>query len=236
MIKQIFCTIKTFYIVQMASSDAKIAELQMRIEKLENENKELNVLKELCEKHERILQGFGIVIGGKKLKSGKAKKEKPVCLPAKDDVIRFGSTGDKDLGYLSLYYKAPFTLDGFEWSTVMHYMSGAKFLTSDPEYAEVIRTTENSAMAKSKGKNKSHKIDEDWDELVALKRALEAKFEQNEKLAEKLIETDFEKTFEFESPKDTFYGIGLDGKGDNHFGKLLTDIRNELCELVEEDE
>ena len=84
----------------MASSDAKIAELQMRIEKLENEKEEfINLL----EKHERILQGFGIVIGGKKLKNGKAKKEKPVCIPAKDDVIRFGSTSDKDLGYLSLY-------------------------------------------------------------------------------------------------------------------------------------
>jgi ribA/ribD-fused uncharacterized protein len=213
--------------------EAKLAELQLRIEKLENEKEGFLTM---IEKHERILQGFGIVIGGKKMKNGKAKKEKPVCLPAKDDVIRFGSTSDKDFGYLSLYYKAPFSLDGFEWPSIMHYMSGAKFLTSDPEYAEAIRTTENSAMAKSKGKSKAHKIDDDWDELVGLKRALQAKFEQNEKLAEKLIETDMEKSFEFEAPKDTIYGIGVDGKGHNHFGKFLTEIRAELCELVEEDE
>ena len=217
----------------MAVYDAKIAEQQLRIEKLEIENKEL---KEMCEKHEKILQGFAIIIGGRKIKTSKAKKEKPVCPPADDKVIRFGSTSDKDLGYLSLYYKAPFSLDGFEWQTVMHYMSASKFLTTDPEYAEVIRTTENSAMAKSKGRNKSHKIDEDWNELVALKRALQAKFNQNEKLAEKLIETDFKKMFEFENPKDSFYGIGLDGKGENHFGKFLTEIRNDLCELVEDDE
>ncbi len=213
--------------------DAKVAELQMRIEKLESEKKDFL---ELIEKHERILQGFGIVIGGKKMKNSKAKKEKAKCPPAKDDVIRFGSTSDKDVGFLSLYYKAPFSLDGFEWPTLMHYMSGAKYLTSDPEYAEVIRTTENSAMAKSKGKSKAHKVDADWDELDALKRALQAKFEQNEKLAEKLIETDLDKSFEFESPKDTFYGIGEDGKGHNHFGKLLGEVRDELVELVEEDD
>lgn len=213
--------------------DTKLAELQMRIEKLENEKEEFIIL---LEKHERILQGFGIVIGGKKFKNEKSKREKLICIPAKENVIRFGSTSDKDYGYLSLYYKAPFSLDGFEWPTIMHYISGAKFLTSDPEYAEVIRTTENSAMAKSKGRNKSHKIDDDWDELVGLKRALQAKFEQNEKLAEKLIETDMEKSFEFEAPKDTIYGIGVDGKGHNHFGKFLTEIRSGLCELVEEDE
>jgi ribA/ribD-fused uncharacterized protein len=209
--------------------DAKVAELQLRIIELEKLNAKQN---EMIEKHEKILQTFSMIISGKKVKS---KREKVVCPPAGDKVIRFGSTSDKDYGFMSLFYKAPFTLDGFEWQTLMHYIAAGKFLKTDPEYAEVIRTTENSAMARSKGLNKSKKADEDYNVLDSLKRGLIAKFEQNDDLAEKLINTDEEKMFEYENAKDNIFGIGSDGKGENHFGKLLFETRKHLLEMVEVD-
>ena len=209
--------------------DAKLAELQLRIMKLEEVNRQQA---EIIEKHEKILQGFGMIIGGKKMKN---KREKLVCPIASDKVIRFGSTSDKTFGYLSMFYKAPFSLDGFEWQTLMHYMAAKKFLKTDPEYAEEIRTTENSAIARAKGLNKTHKIDEDFDALESLKRALIAKFEQNDDIAEKLVNTEEEKMFEYENAKDNFFGIGADGKGENHFGKLLFETRKHLLEMVEEE-
>jgi ribA/ribD-fused uncharacterized protein len=208
--------------------EVKLAEFQMRIEKVEAENEKL---RDLIEKHEKIFQGFVMIVGGKKMK---LKRGKAVCPPATDKVIRFGPTGDKDYGYLSLFYKAPFTLDGFEWPTLIHYLSGSKFIATDPEYAEVIRTTENSAMARSKGLNKTHKVDEEYDILKALKRALVAKFEQNDELAERLVKTDVSKTFEYESTKESYLGIGADGNGSNHFGKLLHEVRQEFLEIVED--
>jgi ribA/ribD-fused uncharacterized protein len=204
--------------------EAKLAEFQLRIEELEK----------TIEKHQKIFDSMGLIIAGKKVKS---KREKVVCVPAKNEnIIRFGSTKDKEYGYLSLFYKAPFTLDGFEWPTVCHFMAAAKFLTSDPEYAEEIRKTENSAIANAKGKNKTHKADESFDFMKSLARANVAKFEQNESLAEKLVAIDKSKMFEYENPKDTVLGIGADGKGENHLGKIIDKIRTVLLELSEEDE
>jgi ribA/ribD-fused uncharacterized protein len=203
--------------------DAKLAEYQLRIEALEN----------VIEKHQRIFDSMGVIIAGKKIKT---KREKVVCPSAGKDVIRFGSTKDKEYGYLSLYYKAPFSLDGFEWSTVAHYIAAARFLTTDPEFAEEIRKTENSAIASAKGKNKERKGDPEFDFMKNLSRALVEKFKQNESLAEKLINTEKSKMFEFENPKDSILGIGADGKGENHLGKLIFKIRKVLLELSGEEE
>jgi ribA/ribD-fused uncharacterized protein len=204
--------------------EAKLAEFQLRIEELEK----------TIEKHQKIFDSMGVIISGKKIKN---KREKIVCVPAKNEnIIRFGSTKDKEYGYLSLFYKAPFSLDGFEWSTVAHYMAAAKFLTTDPEYAEEIRKTENSAIANAKGKNKTHKADESFDFMKNLARALVEKFKQNESLAEKLVKIDKSKIFEFEDPKDIVLGIGADGKGENHLGKIIHKIRTVLLELSEEDD
>ena len=203
--------------------EAKLAEFQLRIEELEK----------VIEKHEKIFNSMGVIIAGKKIKN---KREKVVCPSAGKDIIRFGSTKDKEYGYLSLYYKAPFTLDGFEWSTVAHYIAAAKFLTTDPEFAEEIRKTENSAIAYAKGKNKEHKGDPEFDFMKNLSRALVEKFKTNESLAEKLINTEKLKMFEFESPKDSVLGIGADGKGENHLGKLIYKIRKVLLELSGEEE
>lgn len=164
-------------------------------------------------------------------KKGRKVREKKTCLPAKTGVIRFHETKDERTGYLSTYYKAPFALDGFEWRTIEHYVQAMQYIKSDPDYAEEIRTTERSMIAHSMGKRKDR--DADYDSLACMKKALQAKFEAHEDLAERLLNTG-DAVLEKAAANDPFWGIGTDGLGKNHLGTLLMEIRAELLTRVEE--
>lgn len=69
----------------------------------------------------------------------------------------------------------------------------------------------------------------DWDNvrLVVMKRCLLAKFRQNITLAKLLLDTGDALIVE-DSPRDSFWGIGKNGDGANHLGRLLMEVRDEL--------
>lgn len=74
---------------------------------------------------------------------------------------------------------------------------------------------------------KDLKIRPDWDTIKVdvMKTALLAKFSTNDNLKQLLLDTDNEDIVE-NSPRDSFWGIGKDGKGVNMLGKLLMDVRD----------
>ena len=74
------------------------------------------------------------------------------------------------------------------------------------------------------------KIRDDWDDikLNIMKEALIAKFTQNQKLKTLLLNTNNASIIE-DSPRDSYWGIGKDKNGENMLGKLLMEVREELC-------
>ena len=56
---------------------------------------------------------------------------------------------------------------------------------------------------------------------------MRAKLEQNPYVKKKLLETQDYQIVE-DSPKDSFWGWGMDRKGENNLGKLWMKLRNEL--------
>jgi ribA/ribD-fused uncharacterized protein len=128
----------------------------------------------------------------------------------------------------SNFFQASFTLDDKEWPTVEHYFQAAKF-QANPEYQEKIRRAASPASAKKLGTTQTVPIRSDWDtyRLEVMRKALEAKFSQNEELSEKLLETGTRKLVEA-SPTDTFWGIGKAKKGQNMLGKMLMELRDKL--------
>ena len=128
----------------------------------------------------------------------------------------------------SNFHEASFTLDDKEWPTVEHYFQAAKF-QANPEYQEKIRRAASPAAAKKLGASKAVPIRSNWDtfRIEVMRKAVEAKFSQNEDLKEKLLETGNRNLVEA-SPTDTFWGIGKSKKGQNMLGKLLMELRGKL--------
>jgi ribA/ribD-fused uncharacterized protein len=76
---------------------------------------------------------------------------------------------------------------------------------------------------------KDLQIVDDWSTLrfIMMKRALFAKFDQHASIRTMLLNTKSAEIIE-NSPRDAFWGIGKDGDGKNHLGKLLMEIREEF--------
>ena len=69
----------------------------------------------------------------------------------------------------------------------------------------------------------------DWEsiKLSIMKKGLYEKFTQHPFLKKLLLETGDQEIVE-NSPRDSYWGIGKNGLGHNHLGRLLMDIRKEI--------
>lgn len=73
------------------------------------------------------------------------------------------------------------------------------------------------------------KIRNNWEliKVDVMRKAVFAKFSQNENLKNLLLLTGEKKIIE-DSPRDKFWGIGGKGNGHNHLGKILMEVRTLL--------
>ena len=147
------------------------------------------------------------------------------------DTITFCKLNDP-YGFMSNFAPFGFIVDGKKWSTVEHYYQAQKF--QSPELQEEIRSAKSPSMAAEKGRDKSKPLRPDWDtyKIKAMYRALTAKFTQNPNLAKALLATDDALLVEY-SKKDSYWGNGGDGSGQNMLGKVLMRVRRDLKELRE---
>ena len=76
---------------------------------------------------------------------------------------------------------------------------------------------------------------DDWDDVKddIMEMILRLKFKQNEFINDKLINTGLRVLIEHNIKGDNYWGIGLDGKGLNKLGKILTKIRNDIYETLD---
>lgn len=157
----------------------------------------------------------------------------------------------------SNFFEEPFNLDGRTWPTVEHYFQAAKFTDPEYVEVIRNCSTPCKAFVLARQKLKGGyaakwcvnlkggdrrllndiileycprvSIRPDWDEVRVdvMQKALMAKFSQSKRLKTMLLETQ-DKIIMEDSPRDSFWGIGKDGKGTNMLGHLLMKVRDEV--------
>lgn len=143
-----------------------------------------------------------------------------------DNEIWFYEPEDRD-GYLSNFACYPIYIDGTKWQTSEHYYQAKKFKT------QKIITEIQQAPTPDEAFNLSRKyqdnIRDDWEIIkrATMSEVVNEKFQQHPQLAHKLIATGT-CVIKEHSHKDAYWGDGGDGKGDNHLGKILMEIRTLL--------
>lgn len=171
---------------------------------------------------------------------------------AKPMTIKFYAKG-KPFYEFSNFYPSPFELDGHAYATAEHAFQAPKF-PDHPEYAALIRSCEEPGACFNLARQRPGRVDRqlragdartvnalireykatakirpDWDteRLDVMRRVLRAKFTQNPELAALLRGTGAATIVE-DSPRDSYWGVGKNGEGDNWLGRLLMELRSLL--------
>lgn len=130
---------------------------------------------------------------------------------------------------LGTYSNHPIELDGLVWPTVEHYYQAMKFQNLD--YKEKIRLSNTPNQAHKLGNAWFKKKVSNWKniERTVMNRGMYIKAKTYLAVQNKLIESGTKQIAE-SSQYDYFWGIGRDKRGDNHFGKILQNIRTKLID------
>ena len=132
-----------------------------------------------------------------------------------------------EYGCFSNFAHYGFELDGKWWMTSEHYFQAQKFCGT--EYEEIIRLLDNPMKAAEMGRNRSLTLREDWEQVKdeVMRKAVYAKFSQNNELKNILLKTGSEYIVENTS-NDYYWGCGKDGSGKNMLGIILMEVREKL--------
>lgn len=126
-------------------------------------------------------------------------------------------------------------LQGQTWPTSEHYYQAQKY-NSTPHQAlcDQIRQAPTPEAAAALGRNPSYTVQPNWDiikpEIMYL--AVRTKFLVHPGIQAELLATGDELIVE-NSPLDTYWGCGADGKGHNQLGKTLMQVRQEIRHLIQ---
>lgn len=126
--------------------------------------------------------------------------------------------------FLSNFYPAEVELDGVTYPTVEHAFQAAKVFS--PELRENIRNAPRPGLAKRMGRK--HPLRADWEQvkLSIMEQLVRQKFSK-EPLRSRLLATGSAELIEGNYWNDTFWGV-CRGKGENHLGRMLMKVREEL--------
>ncbi|BCL36114.1 NADAR family protein [Nostoc sp. MS1] len=124
-------------------------------------------------------------------------------------------------------------IQGTYWLTVEHYYQAQKFVGSvDAVIIPMIRACETPEEAAALGRCSSRKLRPDWDlvKTTVMREAVLKKFLTHADIRETLLSTGNEVLVE-NSHCDYFWGCGADKTGQNHLGKILMSVREEIRKL-----
>ncbi|BAU04596.1 MULTISPECIES: NADAR family protein [Fischerella] len=124
-------------------------------------------------------------------------------------------------------------IDGIHWRTVEHYYQAQKFVgTTDAVIIPVIHAVETPEEAAALGRCCTRKVRLDWEIVKTniMRQAVLKKFLTHADIREVLLTTGDQLLVE-NSPRDYFWGCGADHTGQNHLGKILMSVREEIRKL-----
>ncbi|KAJ6238755.1 hypothetical protein M0813_25981 [Anaeramoeba flamelloides] len=144
--------------------------------------------------------------------------------------INFYNENENPYGCFSNYYFSPFYLEGKYWITSEHYFQAQKFIRY-PEILEKVRRflTPSKVKKFTNSQQMIHKHRNDWPRVKeeVMKRVLEAKFLQNERIKQILLSTGEKELIET-TYNDRYWANGGDDTGLNRLGNLLMELRERI--------
>ncbi|MDJ0694649.1 NADAR domain-containing protein [Mastigocoleus sp. MO_188.B34] len=137
-------------------------------------------------------------------------------------------------GCFSNFSKHGIFIQGAYWSTVEHYYQAQKFV--DTEYEAVIpiiHKVSTPEEAASLGRCSTRKPHPEWDirKIEVMRKAVLTKFITHADIRDILLGTGDRLLVE-DSARDYFWGCGADRSGQNHLGKILMSVREEIRNLL----
>ena len=138
-----------------------------------------------------------------------------------NDILGF----NKEYRFLSNFYPAIVEYDGLDYPSTEHAYQAAK--TEDLGQRRRIRESQKPGDAKRSGQQV--KMRSDWEQIKisVMKDLVRQKFTKHKDLKEKLLATGDAYLEETNHWKDIFWGV-CKGKGLNHLGKILMEVREEI--------
>ena len=132
--------------------------------------------------------------------------------------------------FLSNFYTTDIEYRGLRYTNAEAAFQAQKCLTDEEKQAF---SGLEAAKAKRLGRRVSLRSDWETVKLGIMEEIVRAKFTQNEDLKEKLLATGDIELIEGNTWNDTFWGVSLKtGRGNNHLGKILMKIREELRSVI----
>jgi ribA/ribD-fused uncharacterized protein len=131
-------------------------------------------------------------------------------------------------GHMSNFYPSPILWGSKTWATSEHLFQAQKYRL-DSVYTEVIRFATSAYEAAKLGRDRNYPILTNWDDIKddCMRTILFLKYTQNFEIKRLLLDTGKAKLIEA-SPKDSYWGEGPDGKGQNKLGWILMEVRSVL--------
>lgn len=121
-------------------------------------------------------------------------------------------------------------LYGMYWRTVEHYYQAQKFVgTGDAALSALIHDAPTPTEAAALGRDCTRQIRPDWEQvkIQVMREAVLKKFLTHADIAAILISTGEQLIVE-NSQTDYYWGWGRDKTGQNHLGKILMSVRQEI--------
>jgi N-glycosidase YbiA len=128
-------------------------------------------------------------------------------------------------GCFSNFSKHPITVDGIVFKTTEHYFQAHKFL--DVKNRQDVVNAPTPREAANIGRDRNRPLRKDWEVVKngIMYDALVLKVTQHPEILELLIGTGDAQIIE-DSPVDSYWGCGADGKGLNMLGKCWMKVRD----------
>jgi len=142
--------------------------------------------------------------------------------------VYFGTTRG-EYGKFTNFARIPVEIDGRTWVSTEHYYQAQKVIVGDPARADEISRQATPRDAAHLGRMEGQKQRADWlavrDDVMRV--AVSSKILQHADIADTLVGTGARLIVE-RSSKDSYWGDGPNGDGQNKLGKILMEIREIL--------
>ncbi len=137
---------------------------------------------------------------------------------------------DEPYGCFSNFSPHGIHLQGKDWPTVEHYYQAQKFAgTSEEGVISLIYAAATPVEAAALGRDPKRRLRPDWHEAkyYIMREAVFTKFLTHKDIQAPLLATGSELIVE-NSATDYYWGCGADKTGQNHLGRILMSVREEI--------